>query len=308
MKVRATSSDDQNQVLSGSVTNNVENLSRDILRSEVALQKFNLAFRLNAAKQGRWKGWRYFLFQEGGLAATEAAIVVSVAERGDHLSTERSKHLSKNILANGGQLPAAIGQTVAMAGDLDELAINEFHAIRAQHDGYGSKEARDTAVKLVSEIDRKIAQREQLIKQEPASDHEVAQMQELEGHVLSDFRDLSLAEFERYHVSAKKTLVQQNSFYILDSLKNATGVVGNAMIMKSILYGDRHFNVSGGLLSVISGALIMSDPFLSRMAGKIVEKPTKQTWKRQDCLPSMKTATNWKPITVTWPTFAPITR
>lgn len=267
-------------VLSGSVSNEIEDVTKQILLNVIALQKFNLGFRKSAAKQGRWKGWRYFVSQEGNLALTEAGLIVSVTERGKHLTGTNSKKNSANTLANGGALPGAIGQSIAAAGSALELTINKYHSYKAKKKGFGFKQARDTAVKLVSEIDAGMAKREQLIKQEPASDREIAQMQELEGLLLADFRDLAVAEFERYHAGAKKTLAQQNSFYCLDIGKNATGVVGTFLIMHSILYGARAWNLSGGIMNTISGAMIMADPVLSRLIGDAAAKHDKKDMER----------------------------
>jgi len=293
VRVRATQEENPNAsgtVLSGNITNNVELLSKQILQDEIKLQRFNLAFRVNAAQQGRWKGWRYFFSQEGNLALTEAGIIVTVTERGEHLHDDQTKKNSTNKLANDGTLLGAIGQTLAGFGSATELGINEYHAIQAQRNGYGSKEARNTAVKLVADIDQKLAARERLIKEQPAADKEQAELQEYEGKVLADFRDLALAEFERYHIGAKKTLAQQNSFYVLDMVKNTSGVIGSFFIMHSILRAKRQYNITGGVFNTVSGFMIALDPVLSRVVAKCVEHADKKNleehglpmvWERQ---------------------------
>ncbi len=201
VKVRAT---EDSQVLSGHITDNVESLSKDILRDEVKLQRFNLGFRQNNNKQGRWKGWRYFVTQEGNLGLTEAGLIVGAGERGEHVHGSKAANTSHNKLANGGVMLGAIGNIVAGGGSALELGINEYHAIEAEQHGYGSKQARDTAVKLVGEIDNKLIQRKHLIEQQPPADKEIAEMQEMEGAVLNDFRDLAIAEFERFSHQCQK--------------------------------------------------------------------------------------------------------
>jgi len=42
----------------------IEDLTRKILIKEIELEKFNLNYKLNSAKQGRWKGERYAMFNE----------------------------------------------------------------------------------------------------------------------------------------------------------------------------------------------------------------------------------------------------
>jgi hypothetical protein len=85
--IRATK-DENPSVLSGRITSSVENLNKGILQDEVKLQRFNLQFRINAAKQGRWKGWRFFVAQNGGLMAGAAGDTVYVADGFDHIHAD----------------------------------------------------------------------------------------------------------------------------------------------------------------------------------------------------------------------------
>jgi hypothetical protein len=290
VEIRATK-DENPSVLSGHITSNVENLSKGILQDEVKLQRFNLQFRVNAARQGRWKGWRYFVAQNGGLMAGAAGDTVYVSDGFDHIhADERDKrndhHLiggqSKNLRANGGLLPSAVGQMVQAGGSLLEFSINEYHSAQARQNGYGFAQSRDTALKLVADIDKKLAERERLIKEQPADNKETAEMQELEGKVLADFRDMGIAEFERYHVGARKTLAQQNSFYLLDAFfKNSTGIIANMVGMHDILRkGHPGLDATAGTFSIISGMFVVADPMLSRMYSKMVEKHAKASLER----------------------------
>lgn len=302
MKVRATQQigEPDAPALRGSVTDSVENLTRAILRDEVALQRFNLQFRSNAAKQGRWKGWRYFFSQQGNLAATDAGVITTVAERfGGHIHGAKAiKSASRNINANGGIIPGAVGQATGGAGSLLEFGINQWHSKQARDKGFGFKDARDKAIKMVAEIDRKMAEREALIKQQPAADKELADMQELEGKVLADFRDMAIAEFERYHVGARKTLAQQNSFYLMDAGLNKTeGVIAGLIAIQDILDGRPGLDISVGIFQGTSGLFIILNPILSRLYGKHIEHVAKRDLERHG-LPTIyensdKLATDW---------------
>jgi hypothetical protein len=278
--VRATQEANPGGVLSGHIEDNVESLTKDILRDEVKLQRFNLLFRSNAAKQGRWKGMRYFTFQESSILSVMSAEIVTIAENGNHLYSPPSPQnflaVDTHVARYGGSLPAILGGDIGGTGDAIELALNTGHAIAAQRHGYGSKEARRTAVKLVSDIDNKIAAREKLIKELPASDKETAEMQGLEGTVLQDFRNSAVAEFERYHLSAKKTLVQQNSFYCLDILRQALGNVAGFMVIDLFNTSNPHPINTFVPCAITQGALTMLDPMFSRIAGKMALKADKK--------------------------------
>jgi hypothetical protein len=283
--IKATKEPDT--LLKGNVTSQVELISKDILHDEVALERYNLNFRVNAAKQGRWKGWRFFVGQEGQLICTGTALIVYVSDSFDHIHPEQQAGQSKNIRANGGVITAVPGNGLAMGADMLELGINLGHSAAARRHGYGFTQARETATKLVSGIDKKLIERENLIKQEPADDKEVAEMQELEGKVLSDFRDMATAEFERYYASASKTLAQQNSFYILDATVNKTvglisAVFGCEDILGYAYKGEAHqarpgFDIVTGVTGLVAGTFTIANPILSRIYAKEVEKHAKKS-------------------------------
>ncbi len=290
VKIEATQGSDS--VLQGNVTSNVEGISKEILRDEVALERYNLNFRTNAAKQGRWKGWRFFAGQESSLILAASGYTVYVADSFDHIHSSESANpahsqgtASKNLRANGSFITSVVGNSIATGADFLEFGINEGHSAAARRNGYGFAQSRETAVRLVGAIDKKMIERENLIKQQPEADKEVAEMEELEGKVLSDFRDLALAEFERYHVSARKTLAQQNSFYLLDASTNksvgtAAAIFGIEDILGYAYQGEAHaarpgLDIATGSLNMVQGCFIIANPIISRIYAKHVEKVAK---------------------------------
>jgi hypothetical protein len=169
-----------------------------------------------------------------------------------------------------------------------EFGVNMGHSVAADRHGYGFKQTRETATKIVAGIDKKMIDRENLIKQQPADSKEVAEMQELEGKVLADFRDMAVAEFERYHVGAQKTLAQQNSFYLLDFGPNKTmsiisGVFGTEDILGYGYHGTvghaarPGFDIVTGVTGLVAGTFTMANPMLSRVYSKMVEKHAKKS-------------------------------
>jgi hypothetical protein len=269
-------------VLQGRVSN-VDSLSRDILRSEIKLEKYNLNYRLNAAKQGRWKGWRYFFFQEANLGLTEAGLIKAIEYRGRHLHNgplssqtygaavakfTGARHTNRPpIIVNGTIVPGVIAFFMGGSGDAIELGINMWHSWQASRCGFSQSQSRKYVAGLVAEIDKKLAEREAAIRQEPASDAELAQLQDMEGKVLADFRDVSIAEFERFHIGASRVLARENSFYLLDIGKSALGIYNQLMACSFVM---RKHNRSIGTFSITStiiSSMIMIDPILSRVIG-----------------------------------------
>ena len=143
----------------------------------------------------------------------------------------RGKHLHHPIFNQNGQ--SSVNGTILPGPGLPSLPaapvmplnspINGWHAIEANKNGFGQAQSRKYVGGIVANIDKKLAEREVAIRQEPASDAELAQLQEMEGKVLADFRDVSLAEFERFHIGASRVMWRENTFYALDIGKSAYG-------------------------------------------------------------------------------------
>lgn len=266
MKVRATqeiNTPDNNTPLSGRVTDDIESLSKDILRDIINLERFNLTYRMNAAKQGAWKGRRYFFFQESDLVSTDAALITGTAAHMKHIHTGGG---SNNVSGNGALLPYAVGNCVGAAGDVIELGVNAYHSANSGKNHVGAKQSRDHVIKLVAQIDKKLAERNRLISQ--IGDKEQSELQTLEGKVLADLRDLGIAKFEQLHSGAKKTLASQNSFYLLDIGTKTTGALGAFFGMHAYLHaGHGGFVVPCGIMNIISGGEIIVNPIISKMIG-----------------------------------------
>jgi hypothetical protein len=256
-------------VLTGRVSN-VDSLSREILRSEIKLEKYNLTYRLNAAKQGRWKGWRYFFFQESALGLIEGDLIAMAAYRGHNL--HHANRVLRGPAANGTVLPAFLGFIMSGSGDALELSINAYHSLEAHKNGFSPEQSRRYIAGLVSEIDRKIAEREAMVREQPSSDPDVSAMQSLEGKLLKDFRNASLAEFDGFHVGSRSNLINQQAYYALDIAEKTTGAIWAGMTMHLILKGKERMCTSSGIVFIVNAAQTMLDPVLAHYAGVVAAK------------------------------------
>ncbi len=248
--------------------NESDRLMADILLDEIQLEKFNLHYRLEATRQGRWKGLRYAGFQTTNYALTDAGLITTVAERFPHISSPKTLHVGALRHSN---VMSGVAQTVGAGGSALEFAINEYHWWRAYRLGFSALTARVHVQKLVADIDAKLALFDTLVVAErrrtPAGTTEV---HALEHEILSDMRDLSVAEFEGFHMNARRLLWRQQSFYLLDIAKNTTGALGNLFGYQALRRGNRLLNRPAGVLTLLSGAQIIANPILSRLAGLAV--------------------------------------
>jgi hypothetical protein len=241
----------------------------NVLRAEIKLARFNLHYRMEAAKQGRWKGLRYFLSQESNAALSEAGLIVGVTERMGHITGKRYRLLNQRTLETGNVL-GGIGQAIGGSASAIEYGINTYHSIRAAHGGFSPDRAIKHANELVAAIDQELAYMNDLCSGDTSMDEKVAQAQMLEITVLRDIRNLLVSEFAGFHIKARRTLWTQQSFYLIDIAKNAVGAVGNVYGYKALHEHNRKYNRPAGILVTISGALTMGAPILSRLAGRAI--------------------------------------
>lgn len=97
----------------------IDDLTKQILLKEIELQKFNLHYSQEVAKQGRWKGWRYAGLQEINMGTSLAGAITSVVYRGAHIHRAQGVHRHKALKA--GMLPGQIAS--ARLKQLDDMEV-----------------------------------------------------------------------------------------------------------------------------------------------------------------------------------------
>lgn len=245
----------------------VDDLTKQILLKEIELQRYNLHYTMEVAKQGRWKGWRYAFFQEINAGMGLSGAIISVANRGQALHKSSRVKLHPQLAAN--YIPM-IGSIIGASAAAGEFGINSYHELMARAKGFSPTAAVRKVRGLQNDIDRLLAKRDALTRIE-ASDPALqghVHVDEVEGKVLKDVRDQALQEFERFHISARKTLAFQQSQYLFDVAKFTTNAVGCQWAYLSLKNRHRIWNGRAGVMFAVSGQLTCFAPILSRLIGK----------------------------------------
>lgn len=241
----------------------IDNLTKKILLTIIELERFNLHYQQNVAKQGRWKGPRYALFGEANGALSLAGGIIGTHERGENL---RSPTMVNSHVQERANIIPMIGSIIGAGGAGMEFGINALHEVEARHKGFSPRASRAKVQSLKADIDRMLAQRDALVAAEtcvPGLENCV-EIDRVEGRILRDLRDQSLLEFARFHTSARKLLAFQQTQYLFDIGKNVTNAVGCNFAYQSLYQRKRIFNMKAGVMFTISGALTMAGPILSR--------------------------------------------
>ncbi|HEY9678794.1 MAG TPA: hypothetical protein V6C76_12345 [Drouetiella sp.] len=282
----ATMPDSSDTILRGGVSSDpvvagrqVEELTRQILLKLIEMERFNLHYTLETAKQGRWKGWRYAFFQEINSGCNLAGSIISTGERGSHL--RNSANVSRVVQQRANIVPM-IGSIVGACAAALEFGINEYHDVVARSKGFAPRAARLHITALKKEVDGMLAQREELLRIEQSSPALTgrAEIDAAEGKVLRDLRDESVMEFERFQIGARKIFAFQQSQYLLDCTKYTLNAIGSYFAYKSLHARDRRWNGRAGVMWDISGPLTMFAPIISRAVAKAVGEGHKAALRR----------------------------
>ncbi len=269
-----SSSTTTNDTLRGAVTSEptatlpqIDSLTRQILLKEIELERFNLHYKMEVAKQGRWKGWRYGGLQEINATLGLSGGIIGVAERGTHIHRPKFVHIS--MQENACILPE-IGAWIGAGAALLEFGINEYHDFRAMQKGFAPRAARAHVNALRDEIDKLLAERDALTKIEASAPtlQAHAEVDVAEGKILGDIRDQGLLEYSRYHIAARKLLAFQQAQYFFDFSKYVTNALGFQFAFLSLHKHHRHWNFFAGVEFIVSGGITMGGPIVSRYFAK----------------------------------------
>lgn len=259
----------------------VEELNRQILLKEIELERFSINFRKYNNIQGRWRGWRYFAFQEANAGMTAAGLTKQLVDRQRVIENANIFQVSNSgkvsYVSNGvdrvsqekGLVLQMLGQTIGAIGSGIELGINIHHGRAAHKKGYGAKESISFVLALRDDIRALFAKRASAIEAAHLEGRDLA-IAQAEENVLRDITDMGLQEYSDYHLAAKKFRAFQDSLYIFDIAKNTTGAVGNLVNIVQTHERRPHLSGGAGVLTLTSGALIMFTPLLAQGVGKVV--------------------------------------
>jgi hypothetical protein len=245
----------------------VDDLTRQILLKEIELERFNIHYNMEVARQGRWKGWRYAFWQEINNGLGLAGAIVSVENRGRVIS--KPKKLNAHIQEAANYIPM-IGAIIGASAAAFELSVNAWHDLQAMSRGFSPGAAIKHVNSLKADINRLLAERDAVTNVEASSPQFAGRVSidQCEGKVLKDLRDESLLEFERFHLSARKLLAFQQMQYMFDIAKYTTNAIGYHFAYLSLKNRRRYYNYKGGVFFTISGGLVMTGPILSRLFAK----------------------------------------
>lgn len=250
---RAQSSPDQ-------VENQFHDLTRRILVTGIELERFSLNYRLEGAKQPRFKRLRYFLTQEAGAAGLLALEIVTV----DQLNEGRRDPLRINPNALRRALRGVLATAIiAGSGSCFELASNGLLAIKNRRRGFDHRSANKFVASKMKLLDDLLSQREALVKAH--SEHPLYATAVLEGDIMRELRNSFAYEYSQFHEDLRGYRVNENLFYMLNIATNVVAAVSAHYGIKGVDHPEH--NKPADILFTIAGAFTIASPLLATAGG-----------------------------------------
>ncbi|MBU6455706.1 MAG: hypothetical protein KGS72_28305 [Cyanobacteria bacterium REEB67] len=240
-------------------------LNMQILHKELEIEQNNVTFLMKSHPEGRWKAWRFFAFQEAGTLVLDSGLVVGLTDREHQI-----KHHGRisGVLLENALVLQMVGQLVCAVGDVIELGLNARQSVMARHQGMDARTAKRRAIRLHNELLALLGKRRQLLGGPNGLTPIQVRVAEAETRVLDDEERLLWLQCSRTLIDARRLVVSENSFYVLDIAKNLSGAAGNLVGIESTHLGQPHVNLHANVLTTVSGGLIMANPILSRLVGR----------------------------------------
>ena len=255
-------------------------ITQSILRKQIELERLNTQFRIETTLVSPWRQRRMFTYAESNASLTEASLIQALPVRYNLARKKIPRPPADN--RNRSKLAAAartqlVGQAIGAGGDLFELGLNFISYCSIRNKGFNPTAYRKRVNILHNELDNLIDERRLVLGQANGLSAHESQTALAEGKLLSDLRDLSLIEYSQYLSGTKKFWVLQNIAYLVDFLKNTTGMAGNIISLEANHTHRQHMVGSAFLLSTISGVLVLITPVVGRVTGNVAGLAAERT-------------------------------
>ncbi len=203
-------------------------MTNEILKKEIALERFCLNYEIIGNREPKLRRLRYFLGQQASLGLFLAGDIVAIQETGKHLDTPAgvsSDHLKSAYTVE------LVGSIIGGASSLAELCSNGYIAIKNKKHKEDPRSALNTVKHKVEEIDQLLVRRNEILSRE--QDSSVYKINTIEGDLLKDYRDWCVYEFVHVYSDIKAYQASENVYYALNAAGNAVFSVAGGLAIRS---------------------------------------------------------------------------
>ncbi len=269
--------------------NQVEELTNQIFRKEVDLERYYLQYRKIGTATPKFRRLRYFALQ---VASTSCSMASNIL-----FTDVGKKGLKSNITDFGrgdgdiGQSPsggpstgppsstdstkgevrhalnlALIASILGPGSSFLELCSNGYTTLKNIKTGNNPASAVKVVESRIKEIDELLAQRKKILDEHP--ELRALAINKAEHTVLECFRDWCLSEFVDLYAEVKSGQAGANVYYMLDVAAGGCAVAGNVLALKSLNPGRDSLSGPAANVSIVGDSINVINAPASSYAGK----------------------------------------
>ena len=202
----------------------VADLTHEIVKKEVDLERFYLKYKLVGNKDPRWRRARYLLLQQAATGVGIGATTVTIVEGGKNLKTPSKVNLGA---LHRSYRAGVIGASIGAGSSAIEFGSNIFTAAKNKLEHKDPGSIKKEMIRRVREIDALRAERDQLVSR--LVDPVMIEICICEGKLLKLFRDWCIEEFAEVYADVKAYQASNNVYYAMDVTANS--LVGAAYLL-----------------------------------------------------------------------------
>ena len=251
----------------------IDSISKQILRKEIELLKLNTRYRIESTKVGKLKPWRLFAYSLSGNTLIEVGI--------SHIAYARWKYwqrpglATKAFLRKGPQC-LLIGHSIIVGGVMIESVLDAINDHKQAKKGFDRKTCRQRVATLKGEIEELIRKRDGSIQSGSIDSGQVAVLN-LEGKVLSDVKDCAVEEFSKLAIRERKIKTARNTANLFTFAQASTGgFIGSLGNLLAVSNRKPRLALPAGVGFAVSGAFIVLTPPASKIMSIIAAKAEKK--------------------------------
>ena len=258
--------------------NEIEHITNSALENELLLLDLDTRFRIENTRQTKWKPWRVFTYKLGASGVTEAGITTVAISRWRYYTDP--KQAPRNLL-KAGPIMNLTGASIVIGGTLIETILSRLRDHRLAMNGLDAKATFRHFIKIKSQLDNLLAEREQMIQANRILSPAQQEILQADGTILKDIRDLELVRFTNYYARARQAKVTRDVGALLSIAGAGTG--GYLGSLNSLLAVCNHQPRTGGTAGIgfmVSGSIVALTPLLIKATSTIAENRAAQQAKK----------------------------
>lgn len=239
----------------------IRELDRQIALELVALDRFNINYRLEVAHRALWRKIVYPVGQEANAAALGASSIVSL-----HQNVRAWQQPSKiSVMAlSKGLKTATVGSALGGASSLLELAADATQLLRERGLGFSPRRAIAYERDKLKLIETCLQNRDKLLAESTASGAEREYL-DLKGSLFRYVRNRMVSEFSQWYGQGNAVRWYRDTFYILNATSNFTLLAASQLGLKAL--SQKRFAAGAGPTQIVASSIATVAPSLSVILG-----------------------------------------